>query len=308
MPTPAELPSLEDALGAAAVDHGFGDDPEDEIVFGAEPPVDTAQDSDVVEQITQEPEAPAETDDSVFAELPAEETAAPAQTGVGLDTLVELPGFDRPVPIAELRDGYLRQADYTRKTQALADEKRAFAEQSEGALKLLENLRADPAGTAAFLAVKTGVVTEEQVAGKVRQLQGGWKPPPSPQEVEAEVERRVAERVQQHPTVMEATQHSILQRVNDQFSRVEQKHQIKLTDKDRLAVLQRASRAGTGDLDLVVQGMLRQLEQTRQARDQARGAAGGRPSVRPSSDTPAKVASVEDAFAMALAQMGGKGG
>lgn len=307
MPTPAELPSLEDALGAAAVEHGFGDDPEDQIVFEAEPPADTAPPSSVEEQITQVDQAPVDTDDSVFAELP-EETAAPAQTGVDLDTPIVVPGIDRPVPIAELRDGYLRQADYTKKTQALAAERKAFAEQSEGALKLLENLRADPAGTAAYLAVKTGVVTEEQVAGKVRQMQGAWKPPPTPEEVEAEVERRVAERVQQHPQVIEATAQAIQQRVNDDFSRIEQKHQIKLTGKDRMAVLQRAVKAGTGDLDLVVQGMLRQLEQTRQAREQARGAAGVRPSVRPSSDAPAKVASVEDAFALALSQLGGKGG
>lgn len=45
------------------------------------------------------------------------------------DTTVtmELDGKEVEIPLTELRDGYLRQQDYTKKTQALAEERKAFS-------------------------------------------------------------------------------------------------------------------------------------------------------------------------------------
>lgn len=56
-------------------------------------------------------------------------------------------GEPQLVPLAELRDGYQRQADYTRKTQALAEERAAH----ERAVQLYQALDADPAGTLKLL-------------------------------------------------------------------------------------------------------------------------------------------------------------
>jgi hypothetical protein len=42
------------------------------------------------------------------------------------DTEIELGEDRQPVKLAELKQGYLRQSDYTKKTQALADERKAF--------------------------------------------------------------------------------------------------------------------------------------------------------------------------------------
>jgi hypothetical protein len=86
------------------------------------------------------------------AAVPAPETPKPApapetkpetdETQSNLFLLTPKPGTPAPVKeeIAkeEQDKGYLRQADYTRKTQALADERRAYAEREERLLKLLE--------------------------------------------------------------------------------------------------------------------------------------------------------------------------
>ena len=73
---------------------------------------DQAQSESLLE--APEEDAP-EDDESLFEglELPEEEESSEPGTYV-------LPGVDEPVSIEELKDGYLRQADYTRKTQELA--------------------------------------------------------------------------------------------------------------------------------------------------------------------------------------------
>lgn len=300
MPTPEGLASLEDAFGAAIAEQG---EPPEDSLFGADDSVESALPAEG-EQTPQDGQAPEKADDSVFADLDSAVETPAAPQGIDWNATVDLPGIERPVPLQEMRDGYLRQADYTRKTQALAAERKAFEEQHGQALRLFKSLTEDPAGTAAYLAVQTGVVDEQAVAGRARQLQDAWKPPPAPDQIEAEIERRVAEQVNQHPAVLEAQATSIQQRVNAEFSRIEGQHQIKLTAKDRLAVLQRAANAGTGDLGLVVEGMLRQRDRVRAERDQARQAAPTRPSVRaPSADSPARVQTVEDAFNLALAEV-----
>lgn len=54
--------------------------------------------------------------------------------------------------VREWRDAGLRQSDYTKKTQALADREREL----EAADRLLQSLRANPAETMAYLAEETG--------------------------------------------------------------------------------------------------------------------------------------------------------
>jgi len=304
MVTPEGLPSLDEAFESAAVAQGFADTPEDDL-FGAEQPDEKTPVPDDAEQAQQEEAAPAESTESVFGDLLQEEEAAPPPPDLWA-TEVELAGFERPVKLSEMRDGYLRQADYTRKTQALSAERKTFEQDHEQALKLMDALAKDPAGTAAYLAVKTGVVDGSQIdEAKVRNLQDTWKPPPSREEIEADVERRVAEQVQQHPAILQAQQQVLIAQIDADFQRIEQKHSLKLSDRDRAAILKRAIDSQTSDLDLVTESMLRRLDKVRLDRDQARGAAGQRPSVRsPSADTPARVETVEDAFNLALQTAG----
>ena len=75
-----------------------------------------------------------------------EEPAAGAYT-------VKVDGDEQQVSLNELRDGYQRQADYTRKTQELASERNRL-QQAEA---IVQSLEADPAGTLEALGDAFGV-------------------------------------------------------------------------------------------------------------------------------------------------------
>lgn len=300
MPTPEGLPTLEDALGRAAVELGL----EDEAGVEAEQPAGKAADQGEQEQTPQDDRQPEEQpEEPLFDELLKAEPEEERQ-GIDWTATVELPGMEEPVPLSEMRDGYLRQADYTRKTQTLAAERKQFEEEHDQAVKLWRALNDDPAGTAAFLAVNAGVVKEQDVAAKVRDLQGAWKKPLSRDEIESEIEQRVKAAVEEHPTVQQAREQALIASIDRDFARIEQKHGIRLTDKDRQAILERAVKSGTPDLELVVESMLQRRDRIRQERELAKEAASPRPGVRgPSADTPAKIETIADAFAHAEAKL-----
>lgn len=73
-----------------------------------------------------------------------------------LDETVEING--EQVPLKELRNGYLRQADYTRKTQAAA----AVQRQAEWAENLQTHLREDPLGTLQQMAREFRLIPQDQ--------------------------------------------------------------------------------------------------------------------------------------------------
>ena len=87
---------------------------------------------------------PAQADTPV---VPSEVATEPA------DHTVKVDGVEQQVSLSELRDGYQRQADYTRKTQELASERQRL-QQAETIVSALE---ADPQGTLAALGNALGV-------------------------------------------------------------------------------------------------------------------------------------------------------
>lgn len=62
------------------------------------------------------------------------------------------------VPLSELRNGYMRQADYTRKTQQIAAER----ELVQWAREMQEAFRADPAGSLRYLQEQLGLQDDKQ--------------------------------------------------------------------------------------------------------------------------------------------------
>lgn len=68
---------------------------------------------------------------------------------------VKVDGEEREVTLDELRDGYQRQSDYTRKTQDLATERKRL-QQAEA---IVSSLESDPAGTLTALQDAFGVQT-----------------------------------------------------------------------------------------------------------------------------------------------------
>ena len=76
-----------------------------------------------------------------------------AETPTGDLYTVTIDGADAQVSLDELRNGYQRQSDYTRKTQELASERERLA-QGEAIVQALE---ADPQGAISALAGAFGV-------------------------------------------------------------------------------------------------------------------------------------------------------
>ena len=76
-----------------------------------------------------------------------------SQEPAGGSYTVKVDGAEQQVSLDELRDGYQRQADYTRKTQELASE-RSRLQQAEA---IVQSLEADPAGTLEALGDAFGV-------------------------------------------------------------------------------------------------------------------------------------------------------
>jgi len=64
----------------------------------------------------------------------SEETEEQAQPAADSKFTVRIDGKDEQVPLSELLAGYSRQSDYTRKTQALATDRKAF-EQEHGSVR-----------------------------------------------------------------------------------------------------------------------------------------------------------------------------
>ena len=87
---------------------------------------------------------------------------------------VKVDGEEREVSLNELRDGYQRQSDYTRKTQDLADERKRL-QQAEAIVSALES---DPAGTLNALGDAFGV--QGQPAAPTDSYGSEWDEPEDP--------------------------------------------------------------------------------------------------------------------------------
>jgi hypothetical protein len=84
---------------------------------------------------------------------------------------VKVDGQDEEVPLREALSGYSRTADYTRKTQELAQQR----QQAEYALTVERALRAQPAETLRLLAQQYGVEFNQQAPAQ--QAPGGFEEP-----------------------------------------------------------------------------------------------------------------------------------
>jgi hypothetical protein len=300
------LATAEEVFGRAAVETEWGGD--DDSIF---PPDETSAPDEAAKpadgEAPKDAASDATKDESIFGDL--EDSVAPkvAPGGIDWEQQVEIPGAQQPVKLREMRDGYLRHADYTRKTQALADERRQMESENSNALRLYAAFAEDPVGAAAYLATKMGLVDEAAVAGKVKDLKGVWAPPPKPAEIEKIIEQQVEQRLAEHPKVREAEQATAVRAVEKSFTDLETKHQVKLSDRDRAAILRRAIQAGTTDLDLTFTAMMAEVQRVRKGRDDVKQSATNRPGPRDTTaaSKPAEIKSVADAFGKALEDLAG---
>lgn len=94
-----------------------------------QPPIEAEPEE--VETVAETPQG----EEAATSEEPGEEGAPQEAPPVVATYTVELDGKPVAVPLEELGKGYLRTADYTRKTQALAEERRSFEAVRESVTK-----------------------------------------------------------------------------------------------------------------------------------------------------------------------------
>ena len=243
--------SLQEAFNAALAEEGAATPPAGD---GAQPapeptgPASTEQAPEGLEEqataTTPDEELQASLDDLFLSE--SEE--APPPTAEGLpelgsdefwDLTTEVNG--ETVKLRDLRDDGLRQADYTRKTQELAETRKMLGRAAEA----WEQINADPLAFYTALGKQLGL------------LEG----PPNPEvpmptlfneeQVKAMVEERAKQQVEQDPRIRQAHLATAQAAVERQFRSIESKYGVKLNDEHRVAIMNQAASRGHADLELV---------------------------------------------------------
>ncbi len=134
-------------------------------------------------------------------EQTTDQLETPAREYLDLDEVadryvkVTVDGEELDVPISELRNGYSRQADYTRKTQELA----AQREQAQYGVTLMKALQSAPEETIRLLARQHGLTLAEQqqLRDQAEQLQPEDEFQDPYERRVVQLERRLQEREQQ---------------------------------------------------------------------------------------------------------------
>lgn len=233
-----------------------------------------------------------------------EEEVKPADAPIDLNRTVPVEGHGE-VSIEELRNGYMMQADYTRGKQALKAEREQFAREQEAAAKIMESLESDPVGLAAYLAVETGLLQEQDLQGKdVSALRERVKVPKA-EEIEAEIQRKVEERLNEHPVVREARIQQVRNAIDAEFRQIEQSVGKPLSEKARIRVIEYAREHDLNDLTVAFDALSAAQARKREQSAKLKAAATQRPATRGDrTSAPQKADTVEDALALALALHG----
>jgi hypothetical protein len=180
---------------------------------------------------------------------------------------------EEQVSVQELIDGYLRQSDYTRKTQALAEERNSFSVENDAAVKLMEALRTDPAGTIASLAVKIGLVDQADLSYELVSRLNSEHQVPSREQVESEIDARARALLEEDPRIREAEDQRLMAEINAQFAQIEEENGLTLSSRDKDAILENAVRMETMRLDLAFMDLSKKAATIRAQRDNAKQSA-----------------------------------
>ncbi len=144
---------------------------------------------------------------------------------------VKVDGEEQLVPLAELPQGYMRQADYTRKTQTVAEQMR----EAEFALTLQRALEANP--QEALRVLQAAYVAEQQEDSTVEE------------EYDDPYERMIAEKfalLEQRLSPFE--DQYATQMVERELGRLSQQYGT-LFEQNKMAVIQKAVEIGSDDLE-----------------------------------------------------------
>lgn len=201
------------------------------------------------------------------------------------------------VTIAELQKGYLRTADYTQKTQDVAEQRRA----AKDAVEFYETFRGDPQEFARTIAVRAGLIDEG--AEPVRNIDIAEIP--TQEAIDKMVEERVSERLANAPEVQQAKLVAARAAVANEFAAIEAEFGTTLNQGQREAVIANANKRGTTDLKLVFEAMLGQLNSRRSRRDASAARPTSGAGVNAEVANEAQPNTLEEAFRQAEADLAG---
>lgn len=218
-------------------------------------------------------------------------------------TGIDLGGDDGVVTINDLTDGYMRQKDYTQKTQVLAEQRRDLEDASD----FFQQWKDDPTGFAQALAVQLGLLSESDVPAD---LQKSMKAP-TPERLAELINERAEEMVGKDPRIADYEMMQARDQVNDKFDELESSYEMSIPPELRESVLNESVKLGQKDLDgleLVFRSRLAEAQakvgrtsaQKRTA--PARPGVSGTPKIE---QRPEMVDSVEEAFNLAMAELEG---
>lgn len=296
--------TLADAFRTAETESGLGGSDATDAALPAAEADDFSEWEHAETEVVDQPSEVAEESHDEILELlefavDDEETATEAAPTFDWNLSVEVSTVDGPqtVTLAELRDGYMMRADYTRKTQELAEQRR----QQDEAIKFYEELRSHPSEVVAYLAEQAGFIKEGQ--RPIREVDFAF---PTPEQVTDMVEARAKELIENDPRVQEAEIVAARARVNEEFGRIEQTHDVTLSQEARRKVMQEAVRLGIDSLETTYELLVARANRKRQQSDALRKSAPSRPGSRPAQAEPgeAKPKDIFEAAAMAAAELG----
>lgn len=235
---------------------------------------DIAPEPVVAEPFAEQPAVETEEETGLFDSLSEQPEKPEGESGELIEVNGELMTLD------QLRSGNMMQADYTQKTQELADKMR----EADKALTLLRLLEERPLETVKQLyqAVSKGTsVTEVADANENTQLS---EIQTVSTDIEALVEARVAEMLKNDPRLVQVENDQALETINSVFTEIEEMYNVKLTDADKERTLQEAVDRDTDDIKFVFGGLMNQANQKEIALRNAKKAASVVPEYAPPND------------------------
>ena len=164
----------------------------------------------------------------------------------------------RQMTVNQLRDEHMMQADYTRKTQELAEARK----EHDKAIVLWDALQKDPTETVRQLYVRMNA-GQTPVEGVQAPVQGDV-------DINALVEQKLQEKLDSNPRLQALEATAAINEVNQAFTGIEQDNNIELIASDRKIIMERAVELGTSDLGFVFDGMMHQRAAQDAERDNAK--------------------------------------
>lgn len=245
--------------------------------------------------------------EGIFDDLKEEVATNPSDDGSGQ---VDVPGVGQ-VSIDELVAGYMKNTDYTQKTQQLA----ADRQKSEKAEKLIQLLEDDPLNTIRQLAQSQGLQVAQQ-GGDWNRVEQHANSDKNGRDftnsdldaltVQSQVKEALKEALASDPDLQAARQQAVNTKVSAAFKTLEDTNSVTLSESDRTLILQTASNMGSTDLQYVYWRLNQDLE-TKMAKRKQLVDGGSQTGIRTSGETDSvsdeDIKSFDDALAAALSEL-----